>query len=320
MPAVSVIIPVYNTEPYLAECLTSVLAQTFPDFEAIIVDDGSTDGSAAIIREFAGRDSRIVTLKQENKGLSEARNTGMEIAKGDWITFIDSDDMVAPDFLQKLLDAAKACHADIACSGKLHFENSAEIARNTATQAVSQTVALTPAEALTNALYQNDSPDYSAWNKLYAAKFWKSRRFPAGKYFEDMATIPQVFLDAEAVAFVPEPLYLYRRRSTSILATSYDRKKAELLDIAESVCPLVKGKGEELERAAACNLFSVSCSILMRTPDSGEFADYRDRAWKNILETRNAARSPRARTRNKIAALCSLGGRNFFGFMLRRFG
>ena len=322
MPEISVIIPVYNTERYLADCLTSVLAQTFRDFEAIIVDDGSTDGCAGIISEFAGRDSRIVTLRQENKGLSEARNAGINIAKGNWITFVDSDDKIAPDFLHALLDAAKACNADIACSGKRLFKSDTEEAEKTPTapQPASPAIKLSPEKALAYALYQKGGPDYSAWSKLYSAKIWKSRRFTPGIFFEDMDCIPQAFLDAERTAFVPEPLYLNRRHDTSILATAYDRKKAELLDIAEKICTTVQGKGDELERAAACNLFSASCSILMRTPDTDEFADYRDRAWKNILETRKAVRSPRARLRNKVAAFCTLGGRAFFCAVLRRFG
>lgn len=118
MSEVSIIIPVYNTEQYLRDCLSSVLAQTFADFEAIVVNDGSTDGSAAIIRDFAKRDNRFTIVEQQNKGLSEARNAGLKVARGQWITFVDSDDMVAPDFLQVLTDAAKEAQADIACCGK----------------------------------------------------------------------------------------------------------------------------------------------------------------------------------------------------------
>ena len=327
MPAISVVIPVYNTEPYLADSLSSVLSQSFTDFEAIIVDDGSTDGSASIAREFAERDARVRIVTQENKGLSEARNAGIAVAQGEWITFVDSDDLIAPDFLQAMLDAAKSTGADIACSGKVLFEK--DVAQDGCKMPTAyktpasnkRPAALSPANALANALYQNDKPDYSAWNKLYATRLWKTRRFPAGKYFEDMATIPQVFLDARLVAFVPGPLYLNRRHSTSILATAYDRKKAELLDIAEAVCSLVAGKGARLERAARSNLFSASCSILMRTDDTPEFADYRDRAWKHIRDLRlGALLNPQTRRRNKAAALISFAGRATLVKALRRHG
>jgi glycosyltransferase involved in cell wall biosynthesis len=319
MPEVSVIIPVYNTEQFLEDCLNSVLAQTFTDFEIIAVDDGSTDNSAAIVKQFAAKDNRIVIIHQENKGLSEARNTGIKAARGNWITFVDSDDMLAPSFLQKLWDAAKQNNASIACSDKQLFWKESEIGNGDT--ATAQAIALSPEKALERALYQKNGPDYSAWSKLYDAQIWQSRRFTPGIYFEDMDCIPQVLLEAEKVAFVPEPLYLNRRHGSSILATAYNRKKAELLDIAERICTLVEGKGAELNRAAHSNLFSASCSILMRTPDTVEFKDFRTRAWKHIKDFRlETLFNANSRTRNKVAALISFGGKAFFGFALRRFG
>lgn len=319
MPEISVIIPVYNTEQFLENCLNSVLAQTLTDFEIIAVDDGSTDNSAAIVKQFAAKDNRIVILHQENKGLSEARNTGIKAARGNWITFVDSDDMLAPHFLQKLWDAAKQNNASIACSDKQLFWKESEI--GSGDTATAQAIALSPEKALERALYQKEGPDYSAWSKLYDAQIWQNRKFTPGIYFEDMDCIPQVLLEAKKVAFVPEPLYLNRRHNTSILATAYNRKKAELLDIAERICTLVEGKGSELKQAAHSNLFSASCSILMRTPDTDEFKDFRDRAWKHIKEYRQEALfNACSRTRNKVAALISFGGKAVFEFALRRFG
>ena len=316
MPEVSVIIPVYNTEQFLGNCLNSVLAQTFTDFEIIIVNDGSTDNSSAIIEEFAKKNNRIVAIHQENMGLSEARNAGLNIVRGNWITFVDSDDLLAPDFLQELLDAAKQYSATIACSDKQLFWKESEIG-NSITKP--QVIELSPEKALERALYQKCGPDYSAWSKLYDAKIWQNRRFTPGIYFEDMDCIPQVLLDAEKIAFVPEPLYLNRRHDTSILATTYNYKKAELLNIAEKICNLVNGK--ELKRAANCNLFSASCSILMRTPDTDEFKNYRERAWEHIKELRTETLfNSNSRSRNKVAALCSLGGKALFKRILRRFG
>ena len=170
----------------------------------------------------------IVIIHQENKGLSEARNTGIKAARGNWITFVDSDDMLAPSFLQKLWDAATQNKANIACSDKFLFWKTSEIKTGDATV---QAIALAPEKALERALYQKNGPDYSAWSKLYGAQIWQSRRFTPGIYFEDMDCIPQLLLEAEKVTFVPEPLYLNRRHGSSILATAYNRKKAELLDL-----------------------------------------------------------------------------------------
>lgn len=318
MPAVSIIIPIYNTEQYLADCLESVLAQTFADFEAIVVDDGSTDGSAEIIRKYANRDSRFVSVHQENKGLSDARNAGIDIARGNWITFVDSDDVIQPQFLETLLDIANKAGADIACCNKRNFANISENTQSTSSSS-NKVIELAPEDALANALFQKDNPDYSAWNKLYDASLWKERRFPSGKFFEDVATIPQVFLESRKVVFTQKQLYLYRKRTTSILATAYSRKKAELLNIAESVCTLVQGKGRKLEKAAQSNLLSASFSILMRTPDTEEFADYRERAWKHIKRLRiKAIFSFSNRFRNKIAVLLSFCGKKKLNSVLRR--
>lgn len=319
MPEISIIIPVYNTEQFLGNCLDSVLAQTFADFEVIAVDDGSTDDSTTLLEQFAQKDNRILVIHQKNKGLSEARNAGLARVRGNWVTFVDSDDILAPIFLQSLFNAVNATKADIACCGKRSFKELSEIP--IASSKAQNHITLIPTEALTNALYQNDRPDYSAWNKLYAARLWKERRFPAGAFFEDLATLPQIFLDASTIVFVPMPLYFYRKHSSSILSTAYSCKKAELLDIAEKVCVLVHGKSKKLETAALCNLFSASCSILMRTPDTEEFRSFRKRAWKHIKETRvTTLFNAKSRTRNKIAALCSFGGKSFFESVLRRFG
>ena len=170
---ISVIIPVYNCEKYIGTTLKSVINQNFKDYEIIVIDDGSTDNSAAIVEQFAAKDNRIVIIHQENKGLSEARNTGIKAACGNWITFVDSDDMLAPRFLQKLLDAAKQNNASIACSDKQLFWKDSEIANGET--ATAQAIALSPEKALERALYQKEGPDYSAWSKLYNAQIWHLR-------------------------------------------------------------------------------------------------------------------------------------------------
>jgi len=326
MADISVIIPVYNTEPFLEDCLTSVANQTFRDFEAIVIDDGSTDESLALAEHFAKKDSRFKVIHQENRGLSGARNTGIEKASAPWITFLDSDDMWHPQFLERLTFAMKNISADIYCCGKQSFKGSPvfkDYPLRIETHEVSlikKCRLLEPKEAIRNSLYQNDRPDYSAWNKIYRTSLWQDRRFVEGIYFEDFATIPSVFLDTERVVFLKEPLYQYRQRETSILATHYTPKKAELLDIAERTFEQFKSDNT-LRLAAKSMLVSASFSILMRTPDTAEFKDYRDRAWKWIRTFRvDVLLNSKTRLRNKVAALCSLGGKSFAMFCLRRFG
>ena len=115
MLTLSVIVPVYNTEKYLEDCIKSILTQSFKDFELIIVNDGSTDGSSAIINKYAAIDSRIVVIDTVNKGVSNARNLGLRAAKGTYVGFVDSDDTIAPDMYQKLIDSMRATDSEMAC-------------------------------------------------------------------------------------------------------------------------------------------------------------------------------------------------------------
>lgn len=308
MATISVIIPVYNTEEYLEACLISVQHQTFDDFEAIIVNDGTTDNSVSIIESFVKNDSRFQVIHQENAGLSEARNSGIQKATAPWITFVDSDDMIAPSFLETLLDAVKETGAEIACCGTGGFtELPAPIPGTKALH----TKSWSSMDALTQALYQDRVPDHSAWNKLYSARLWKTTRFPKGKYFEDLCTIPQVFLEANGICSVDSPLYLYRKRDTSILRTAYNVKKAELLDIAEQTRQLASAQphNKKLMRAANNMVISTSYSILKRTPNTEEFQETRNRAWKHIRELRfKNLFDSKVRIRNKIANLISFLG------------
>lgn len=317
MPEISVIVPVYNTAPFLEECLGSIAAQTFPDFEAILVDDGSTDSSASIAGEFVKKNSRFRLVRQHNMGLSEARNTGIRNAQGNWITFVDSDDVLAPDFLKTLWQAAIKMNVPVVASGKIAFAYQApqqKFGHGTSRKISSE-------EALVRAFYQNAIPDFSAWNKLYKKSLWENRIFPPGIYFEDMATIPAVLLEAAYVGICNAPLYFYRKHPTSILASPYTLKKAELLAIAEKNLETFGHISPQVRKAAESLLVSASFSILMRTPKTDEFSHIKKRAFDWIKKFRTQILWDRkTRLRNKIAVLSSFGPARFLDFILRRFG
>lgn len=317
MPEISVIVPIFNTEPYLASCLESIQRQTFRDFEALLINDGSTDQSLAIAQNFANQDSRFNVFSQENSGLSAARNFGLKVSKGNWITFVDSDDVVSPIFLKSLHLTAEHFGVSIAVSGKQTFQDlpPKPFLGNAKPFKISNE------DALIRAFYQKEIPDFSAWNKLYHKSLWENRTFPNGSFFEDMATIPKIFVETKAVGVFPAPLYGYRTRAGSILRSDYDLKKAELLDIAEKNYTYFKSYSPAVRKAAENLLFSASFSILMRTPESPEFTAIRERAFKWIREWRlQAFFNPKNRMRNKVAALLSLCGKRALPHLLRRFG
>lgn len=315
MPEVSVIVPIYNTSSFLEECLESVVAQTFQDFEAILVDDGSTDSSARIAEGFAKKDSRFRLVRQCNMGLSEARNTGLRNAQGNWIAFVDSDDVLSPDFLKTLWQAAIEMDVPVVASGIIAFS------RQTPRQGFSRKTSqrISSDEALVRAFYQNAVPDFSACNKLYRKSLWETRKFPPGIYFEDMATIPAVLYEASRVGVCKVPLYFYRKHRTSILASPYTIKKAELLDIAEKNLETFGPVSPRVRKAAESLLVSASFSILMRTPQSAEFFYARERALRWVKKYRlQVLWDRKTRIRNKVASLlsyCFIPGKKKFTFL-----
>ena len=318
MPTVSVIIPMYNTEAFIKDCLDSLVAQTFTDFEAIIIDDGSTDGGARIAASYASSDTRFKLIGQPNKGPSEARNTGLKIMRGEYVTFIDSDDCVTPNYLETLFFIAQLHQADIACCMSQNIDENYVADGNTPNIAVSKL--LTAEEAARIALYQDRVPDYSAWNKLYKSSLWKNKFFPAGTIYEDFAVVPEILLAANKVAITKSKLYFYRKRAGSELATQIDRKKIVLLlDIAENVFEAMKPKSKALYKAARSMLVSASFSILMRTQDTEEFAECRQRALKQIRKYRFGTFFDLSiRMRNRMAILISYLPRFLFLKLLKK--
>ena len=318
MPAISVIIPLYNAEAYIKDCLDSLVAQTFSDFEVIIIDDGSTDGGARIAASFASSNNRFKLIGQPNKGPSEARNTGLKIMRGDYVTFIDSDDCVAPNFLETLFFIAQLHKADIACCSFQNIDEEYKADGSSPNIAASKVISAEDATRI--ALYQDSLPDYSAWNKLFRADLWKGKFFPAGTIYEDLAVVPEVLLDANNVVITKSKLYFYRKRTGSELATQTKKQKiVQLLDIAENVFENMKTKSKTLYKASRSMLVSASFSVLMRTKDSEDVAEFRKRALTHIRKYRfSTFFDLKIRLRNRIAILLSYLPRFLFLKLLKK--
>lgn len=223
---ISVIVPIYNVEKYLARCLDSVVGQTFRDIEIICVNDGSTDKSLSIAEQYAKKDGRISLINQENKGLSAARNVGMRIARGKYISFVDSDDWIDLDFLEKLYDAAESCGADAACSEikrphasgknpyKLKFESSQVLS------AVSDKYRVLE---IPRRCY--------VWNKIYLRSELERQnlRFVEGRMFEDVYFTPRFLFDCKKIITVPGVSYNYWANPESISRKLRDKNQIDLL-------------------------------------------------------------------------------------------
>jgi CDP-glycerol glycerophosphotransferase len=226
MPRISVVVPMFNVERYLGECLESLRAQTFADFEAIIVDDGSTDGSPEIARVFAERDPRFRLLFQPNGGLSRARNTGIDAARGDYLAFLDSDDVLPANAYALLLGALEETGSDFA-TGNVH-----RLIRGETRQAPFLAKAFARTRLRTHvSRCRALLADRTAWNKLWRHDFWREHglRFPEGVVHEDIPIVLPAHFMARSVDVIADPVYFYRVREGGELSITQRRSEPRIL-------------------------------------------------------------------------------------------
>lgn len=214
---VSIIVPVFNVENYLDECLDSILNQTYKDIEIIAINDGSTDNSLHILNTYKDKFSSMKILNQENKGQAQARNAGLEYATGDFILFIDSDDLLDKFMIEKLVNRMNESNADIVmCSYYEYYEekNRKLIERN---YKIDDKKALTSNEVVDMIL--NYQIEGQLWNKLFRRDQLKDNNFYLEncRYIEDIYPVFRMIVNSNRIAFVNEPLYFYRQRNTSTM-------------------------------------------------------------------------------------------------------
>ncbi len=237
MPLISVIVPVYNVVDYLERCVNSILAQTYTQFELIIVDDGSTDGSEDLCDVLATRDSRIICIHKENGGLSSARNAALDISKGEYITFVDSDDMIAPNALEVLIQRALTSDSDIVLTDSYFSFSDKDSAPKTFL--IKEEKNQDNIQALQEVLCK--STRWEAWGHLFKSSLWSIIRFPQGKLYEDLATIPYVILSADKVTSLSTAIYYYFQRPGSIMRQSEQKVSLDLCYVTRTLIDCFKG-------------------------------------------------------------------------------
>lgn len=211
-PILSIIVPVYNVQEYLDACINSLLSQTYERIEIILVDDGSTDDSGRICERYASLDPRIRVIHKENGGLSDARNAGIEIAKGEYIGFVDSDDWISTKMYEVLLRNLEVSKADIAvCERVAVYPDRMEDCGGT------DSICVLNQEESLDILYANKKYGSYACNKLFRKELFKSIRFPKGRLFEDIYIMHELFGLANRVVFIDTGLYFYLQRPNSIV-------------------------------------------------------------------------------------------------------
>ena len=232
MPEISIIVPVYKVEAYLPTCIDSILAQTFSDFELILVDDGSPDNCPKICDEAARKDPRVRVLHQQNAGLSAARNAGIEAAQGAWLGFVDSDDCILPDFYEKLYHAAQQAGTDCSVCSIQRIRDDGSLLEPDPEMLLADGV-LTREQVWQNLRKRWDAVYVSAWNKLYKREVFRTLRYPEGRLNEDIFIQAELYGQLDRVACVSVPLYCYRIRQGSIM---HSRPTLKNLDQAWAFC------------------------------------------------------------------------------------
>lgn len=222
MPTISIIVPVYNVENYLPTCLQSILNQTFKDFEAILVDDGSTDTSGSICDEFSEKDPRFIIIHQDNKGLPGARNSGLHKAKGEYISFVDSDDYIHPLFLETLYKGIFQTGTDVCMVQSKYVYHYIEPQCINIPGAYLLTQNKLIKNVFSNSLYS--APFLVVWNKIYSRKIIRELQMN-DVAAEDLDFNIRVYLRIKHIAIVDCELYYYKIRSDSITRTNHQKLK-----------------------------------------------------------------------------------------------
>lgn len=287
-PLISVIVPVYRVEKYLERCVKSILSQTYKNLEVILVDDGSPDQCPAICDACAEKDARVKVIHQENKGLSGARNAGIDAASGEYLAFVDSDDYVSPHFIEELYQLLQ----DTGCAiGQCRFSY---VKGNGLVEEGDSAFCIYRGESLMEQLYGPEEKATCfvvAWNKLYRAELFKETgiRYPEGRIHEDEATTYRLFHEAKKLAFLDRALYGYYTENGGSITSVFSAKRLQWLTAHEERIAFFKKNGyEKLLPAAYRKLCDACITFYFRCTEQVKDAEELKKELRKRLETYRA--------------------------------
>lgn len=226
-PLISIIVPIYKVEDYLEKCIESILAQSITNFELILIDDGSPDECGKICDSYASKDNRIKVVHKQNEGLSAARNSGLDIAEGDYIGFVDSDDWIHKKMYETLLTLLIDNNADIAQCEFIRTFDEEEAVDNNQKNTIET---FNNNESLKNIYNKKAISTVVSWNKLYKKDLFEYIRFPKGKIHEDEFTTHKLLYKSKKLVYTNKVLYFYRQTPNSIMNSKFNKKRLDILD------------------------------------------------------------------------------------------
>jgi len=254
---ISLIIAAYNVENYIEKCLKSIISQTHKDLEIVVVNDGSTDNTLNLIKNYAEIDNRIIIIDKPNGGLSSARNAGLDLVTGDYIGFIDGDDYIKEEMYERLHKLCIGSQCDIAVCGYIRKYSNREVLSNT-----QKLVHYSSQQALEELISSKNIHDY-AWDKLYKKELFEDIRYPIGKMYEDVFTTYKLFFKANKVVYIDDPLYYYIQRDGSILRKGFSDKQFDQLEALEEIKMFFREKHLTIyNEVLEARILNVKCRML----------------------------------------------------------
>ena len=306
---VSVIIPVYNVQDYLARCIDSVLAQTYTDLEIILVDDGSLDASGDICDEYDLKYRFVRVIHKTNGGLSDARNAGLDVAQGQYVTFIDADDYVHPNFVETLMHTIDDTGAQIAVCTWQELKDGNTPRKVNIEKAPCKIYS--QQEAIKTVFYQGEL-NHSACSRIFEKQLFDDLRFPEGALYEDLAIIYPLLRTVEKVALLKAPMYYYMHRAGSII-TTISLRRTQVLDHLEKLEKQVAEEAPQYLPAVRSRHMSACFNMLRLMPARDpKWQATKTRCWEYVKNMRFLCiKDWNVRFKNKIAILLSYFGLGF---------
>lgn len=305
---VTVVVPIYNVEKYLNECVESIVNQTYKNLEIILVDDGSPDNCPVMCDEWAKKDGRIKVIHQRNGGLSSARNSGLKICRGKYVTFVDSDDWLDSDCVGYLYELVYKDNSDMSvCQHRVVRDT--EILQEFSLETDS---CLGSRDCLKKIFY-GDQISTSVWAKMYKTCLFDIVHFPEGRLYEDIGTLPYLVMNCQKINVGAMAKYNYRMVSTSITHAAFNVKKFDLIEMTDKSVDDVLMIYSDLEKAGLRRKIAARFGMLNHLRDTRGYESERRKIINFIMYHRNSILEDKFTSkRDKVAILCLMVGYRFY--------
>lgn len=314
-PLISIIVPVYNVRDYLDTCLDSLQKQNYPKLEIILIDDGSTDGSGVVCDDYAKRDPRAKVIHQQNRGLSAARNAGLAHATGSYITFVDSDDYIAPDYVSYLfsLITKHGVLLSVCAISELTLKN------HQINYGANFEEKLMSTEEALGRMLREEGFNVSAYAKMYRRDLWQGITFPENTVHEDLGTTYKLFEKCPKIAYGPGAKYIYRKRKSSISTQGFSDQKFDIISLTDTMCSELETKFPYLATTIDLRRMHARFSVLRQLALAKSLTPEQKSKEQEIIgylktNKTSVTKNPYATLRDKIAIYSLLLGKSAFKF------